>query len=109
MTSITSSASPQTPLTLSDLDDGEVIAMATGILMVRYQLAHDQARTALVTRAERARLDLRAQAEQIVASQDRSIRRWVAGPEAGAFDGARFAGSGSSPLAGGLAPTPPPA
>lgn len=93
---MTTSTSPHTPLSLSDLDDGEAVALATGILMVRYQLTHDQARTALATRAQRARLDLRAQAEQVVTSQDRSIRRWAAGRESGAFDGARYVGAGSS-------------
>ncbi len=74
------------PTSLSDLEDGEAIAVATGILMVRYQLTHEQARTALITRAERAHLDLRTQAEQIITSQDASIRRWASGPDVGVFD-----------------------
>lgn len=91
MTTTAPSVSSPTSLSLADLDDREAAAMATGILMVRYQLTHDQARTALITRARRGRLDLRAQAEQIITSQDTSIRRWATGPEAGAFDGSRFA------------------
>lgn len=85
---MTLSLDPPVP-SLADLDDGEVAAMATGILMVRYQLTHDQARNALATRAQRARLELRDQAEQIITSQDASIRRWVSGPARGAFDGGR--------------------
>lgn len=66
------------------------MAEATGILMVRYQLTHDQARAALDARAERAQVAPRVEAERIITSQDTSVRRWATGPATGVLDRQRL-------------------
>lgn len=83
------------PAALATLDDLEVVAEATGILMVRFQLTHTQARTALATRAQNAGRDLRSEAEAVIAEQDAAARRWCGGPAGGVVDGRALALHGS--------------
>jgi AmiR/NasT family two-component response regulator len=73
--------------TLSDLDEAEVVAQATGVLMVQYQLTHEQARTALCTRAGNAGHGLRSEAEAVITAQDAAARHWCSGPAGGVLDG----------------------
>jgi len=78
------------PPALEGLDEAEVIAAATGILMVQYQLTHEQAGTALRTRAENAGRPSRAEAEAIIAAQDAAARHWCSGQAGGVIDGRRL-------------------